>query len=568
MIRSTLQQMKRSLVGAGLAGLLLLNSAAVQAEVPAAQPSAETLRQGERIYRTGILPSGAPVKAYVSGDVPVDGTSFTCVSCHLRSGLGSIEGEVITPPTNGRRLYVERKAYIPGSAFVPAFANYAKQLPERPAYTDETLSNLLLSGFDPTGRSVLKVMPRYDLNPQEMAAMIAYLKSLSDRLPPGVTPGQIRFATVIVEGTDPVRVESMLAPLKFGIERKNSLALAARKNDRVARMAYNMLGDLHHFTFSLAEWRLKGAPATWRAQLETYYRNEPVFALLGGISDGEWEPVHRFCEDMRLPNLLPVVAYPVISNTDWYSHYFSRGVRQEGEAAARYLYGMSELFKGRPVLQITRESRAGQALAGGFRETWSQSGGKPLVEVSLAPAEKLTSQRLKQLIAKHDPAALLIWDDTPFLAALAGFEKLKKRPGLVVTSSTTLGKQLWTIPEALRPLLSITYPYRMPHEDARFDVALGKLLKGKPLSYYDQRILRQSYITNELLGKAMMDMRGEYHRDYLFDVIGMMPDMYYPLYETVSFGPGQRYISKGCYIVQLGKGKNPRLERRSDWVIQ
>ena len=90
---------------------------------------------------------------------------------------------MITPPTNGRILYEERKPFIKGAEFVPSIANYAKYLPERPAYTDATLSTLISAGVDPTGRSVLKAMPRYELDDRDMSIMIAYLKTLSDKLP-------------------------------------------------------------------------------------------------------------------------------------------------------------------------------------------------------------------------------------------------------------------------------------------------------------------------------------------------------------------------------------------------
>jgi hypothetical protein len=40
-----------------------------------------------------------------------------------------------------------------------------------------------------------------------------------------------------------------------------------------------------------------------------------------------------------------------------------------------------------------------------------------------------------------------------------------------------------------------------------------------------------------------------------------------PLYERISFGPGQRYASKGCYIVQLSDGDRPELVRKTDWVV-
>jgi hypothetical protein len=552
-----------------MASLLVTGVCGASAGAQKAAPSAEEVqRLGDRMYRDGILPSGEPMKAFVSGDVPVEGTSFTCVSCHLRSGLGSIEGEVITTPTNGRILYQPRKPFVPGSEFVPSISNYAKNLPERPAYTDESLAALLTTGIDPTGRSVLNVMPRYEMDESSLAIMIDYLKTLSDKPSPGVSPAEIKFATVIVEGTDQRAVESMLLPLQFSVDRKNSLANASKRNFRVARMGYNMLGDLHGVRFSLSRWILKGSSDTWRAQLEEYYRNEPVFALLGGISEGEWEPVHRFCEEHRIPNLFPVVDYPVLSDTDWYTLYLSRGVRQEGEAAARYLKNMSALFAGRPVVQIIRDTRRGQALAAGFRETWRESGQAPPQEITLPKGEKLTAERLQRISDSQRPAVLVVWDDETFLPALGELVGKAESPKLVLASGTYLGASLWTVPEPLRDLLYLTYPYRLPREDARFDVAVSKVLVGKDSGRYDREIIRKSFITGEVLGKALMEMRGEYYRDFLYDTIGMMTDMYYPLYERVSFGPGQRYASKGCYIVQLGKGEKAQLERRSEWFIQ
>ena len=78
---------------------------------------------------------------------------------------------------------------------------------------------------------------------------------------------------------------------------------------------------------------------------------------------------------------------------------------------------------------------------------------------------------------------------------------------------------------------------------------------------------KKTYATIRLLSQALMDIKENFYRDYLLDDLSMLGDLDFPLYERLSFGPGQRYAAKGCYIVQLSPGPRPDLIRKSDWVI-
>ena len=51
--------------------------------------------------------------------------------------------------------------------------------------------------------------------------------------------------------------------------------------------------------------------------------------ILGRITTGEWKPIHEFCEKHHLPSIYPITDFPVISETDWFTLYFSKGLYQE-----------------------------------------------------------------------------------------------------------------------------------------------------------------------------------------------------------------------------------------------
>ncbi len=526
----------------------------------------DALRLGERMYRKGILPSGDAMKAVVKGDVPVEGTMFTCSSCHYRSGFGTSEGRVRTPPIDGTRLYSPLSKFK-GIPLKNRTGGPKNEDVYRPAYTDETLTRVIRTGEDPTGKQIYDVMPIYLLNDRDAEILVYYLKNLSSGLQPGVTDTGLRFATVITEEVLKEDREAMLSPLQAFIDHWHLSRTMERMTRRDAYLQEGTSTGLKKL--SLAVWELKGPAETWRKQLEEYYKKDPVFALLGGITTGEWAPIHRFCEDNGIPAVFPITDFPVISETDWYTLYLSKGLYQEGETAARYLHGRDDLSTNVSVVQVFRNDRSGLALSKAFQETWSSLGRTAPENVALDSSEQLTEDFWKKLSRKQKHVVVLLWLNAADFTALDSLANVQTRPALVFVSSTLLGKRLYSLPETERTIVYVTYPYTLPQESKKYQVSIEASLKKNNISVTNPEIAyKMSSLFSTLNGPFAM-MRNYIYRDYFLELIESSPDTSATpvIYPRLSFGSGQRYASKGCYIVQLTKGPQPELVKRSDWVI-
>ena len=535
----------------------------------------DNLILGERIYREGILPSGKSMFGYIKGDLQAPGTSFACISCHMQSGLGSFEGNVLTTPTNGASLYRPRAPFSGlrsgGMSMERNKLPPPPQTPPRPAYTDESLADALRGGVDPSGRVFDPVMPRYNFQDSDMAILVSYLKNLSSEFSPGVDATTLRFATIITDDLPPERYGAHLALLDDFIKKTNERTDYIEnqvKNPRIKRQLMNS-GRVAYRKLSLSRWLLKGAPETWRSQLEEYYRKEPVFALLGGMSGTVWKPVHDFCEAKRLPSLFPQTDFPVISDTDWYTLYISKGYYLEGETAARFLNRSDAFPEHGKVLQVARESNEGKMLADGFKVTWREFGRTPPVTVLLAGKEVLTAERLAVLVAREKPDAVVIWDNASLLTALNAMPATNvKLPRNIIISSTYIGKASAELSEQVRNITFLTYPERFPSEEKQLEAYyFGTKPENSKQGTDISESVKRTYPLTRLLSQLLPEMREQFYSDYLLDLIGMVNDLDVPLYERMSFCPGQRYASKGCYVVQLGKGSKPDLIKKSDWVI-
>jgi len=533
---------------------------------------------GERIYRQGIGSDGQPVQAIVAADARVDGTMLTCVSCHRRSGLGSLEGPVIAWPINGKELWVPRRragAWDPnkkndGPGNTPRWALPERfRIPDvRPAYDEQSLAKVLRTGIDPSGRTLSRAMPRFDLDDRDMAALIAYLKQLSTKTDPGADDQTIHFATVVSDGVAAVDREAMLAVIRAHIAARNTQTRPYARR-AVSGPFYKTEKFGAYRKLALDVWKLHGSPDTWRKQLEAYYRQKPVFALLGGMVDGPWEPVHRFSEQHRIPTLFPLTDRPVVSDSDVYTLYFSKGLYQEGERAARFLNAPGRSRIDKPVLQFYREKTPGEQAARGFSKTWLDAGGTALTSRTLAPGESLPVAELVAAAGKG--VSVLLWlDAAELLATLDNslIAELQQNDDLLFASWTLAQKELQGIPESLRQRLLLTYPYSLPEERKIWQRSVDAWLRARKIMASDTTIQDKMYFLGWMLPEALDWMRSEFYRDYFMEAFDMMLDQDYAIvvYPRVSFGPDQRYIAKGCYITRLSPGDKPTLIKVGDWL--
>jgi len=530
-------------------------------------PAEEALRLGKAMYLQGVLPSGKPMKAAVQGNIEKSGRSIACVDCHQRSGLGTYDSGALVPPISGPKLYAPLLTLrdIPGASMKRTMFNSPRQ-----AYTDASLASALLHGLSPNGRILNEPMPRYLLDEDATKIMVYYLKNLSREFSPGVAEDEGRFATILTEDVSPQDKDAMLLPLTAYVrdEWNGKLSVLAEKLEAYWYGKDKPPAGQIYRKVSLDVWELKGPPETWGKQLEAFYEQKPVFAIVGGIAPGKWAPIDEFCEKNKIPCVFPITDLPVISETDWYTVYFSKGLYQEGETAAKYLTRVMKLSPGRQVVQVFRSNAEGSAMARGFEETWKKLGKPSPTNMILSATEKTGKEFWKKLSDTHPNSVILIWLGP---ADVAGLEPLAK-PGNKATlfvSSTMLAGTLTSLPDKVRDMTFITYPTRLPDNEQYTKTMVTNWMKMKKIPVANITISSKVFFLTRLLSKTLMEIRGDFYRDFFLDTLDLSDEqanssVTYPL---LSFGPGRRYASTGCYVVTLTKGENPKVVKKSGWVI-
>lgn len=542
----------------------LLSAGELVAEYQRLKATARHAAAGARIYRAGLLPSGRPLRAVAQGDLTMEGTHLACATCHRRSGFGASEGGQFVPPVTGPALWQagawgrnDRVRWLVQEVR-PAAGAPVQSLPARPAYTEQALARALRAGLDPVGRALDPLMPRYQLRDEEAAGLIAYLKELSAVASPGVTASALHFATVITEGVAPAQRQAMLDVLAAYFRWKNTETRGTRLVQSQARAPAAREWVLH-------VWTLQGPAASWPAQLERYYRAQPVFALLSGIGSGAWRPVHDFCERAQLPCLFPHTDLPVTDNAaGHYSRYFSRGLVGQAEALAHHLREQTELGAAPRIVQVYRGTDDGVLPARALRQALRAYGGTRLYDRAVAPGQPLTPAAWRKLCRELRPAALVLWLPEADLATLAAAPPPVRR----IYLAAGLLRDLPRVSEAAwRAQLYFSYPFALTETPHVYRVRAW--LRARGIARGPERLQLNTWLALTIADHALAALGEYFFRDYFLENVAHETENAPRLgvFPRLSLGPGQRFAAKGSYIIKPASAGADSWEAVGDWIV-
>ena len=502
--------------------------------------ASDMIELGRKIYQDGELGDGSPVKAIVLGDIEVTGDQFTCLNCHRRSGLGGPEGTKYVLATNG------------GSLLVPRVDLYM----ERPAYTYETFAEAMTLGVNPKGTPFDPIMPIYDLPEPEMRALFGYLKTLSNKYSPGVNDVELHIATVVSKDIDPQLKNEMLQVLNAFIDNKNAQTRHEKKR-YTSGPFYHEYRNKAYRQWVLHIWEVSGPAESWAGQLETYYQQQPVFAMISGVVSGDWNPIHNFSREKKLPCLLPNTDLPTIgSPADFYTLYFSKGLTLEAQTLHSDLAGNNT---NGDIVQIYRQGTIGEKGAQASEKV-ARAGKTEIINLPLV--ENADWQEIKQKTIQPGVGAVVLWlgaDDLEKYAEVLG-EHLSSAP--VYVSSSLLNGEYDLIPPPLNRAAKIIHPFKLKEDQQARLRQLEVWLKQNNISMSNPRIQGQTYFACLLLNGGLKHIKRYYYREFFLDLLdhGERMSLYSINYPRLSFGPEQRFLAKGAYIIDPATAKN-------HWVI-
>ena len=511
----------------------LLATVAQQTPAPEQRRLTPQERRGKALYMRGESPSGKEITAML-GDFDVPASTLNCAGCHGLRGEGKTEGGV----TAGNLTWTN---------LVKAYGHAHPSGRKHGAFDEKLFIRSVVDGIDPAGNELAKAMPRYNLAPEDIADLIAYLKRIETDRDPGLTETSIKVGTILPK-------DGPLA--ETGAAMKEVLtAYFANVNDR---------GGIYNRRIVLQTINAGTNAATTAANVRMHVENGEFFAMVSGLSAGADKELAAVAREDEIPFMGPVTLLTQTSAQDNRNlFYLLPGASQQARSLVNFAAKKPELKKSRLAI-VHSENELALAAAAAIEDQAHKLGWTSVTKRSFSNERLDATATVTALKAEGvetifflaagggeaefiSAAAAANWTPHIFLlGALAGRSLINTLPlsfrDRVFLSFPTVPTDV--APEGLAELRALEEKYKFApgHTSSKLNAFAAAKIFTEALKRAGRDLSREKLITA---------LEGLYEYD-----TGVTP--------SITFGPNRRVGAIGAYVLAIDPAKREFIS--SGWV--
>ena len=492
-------------------------------------------RRGKQIYVQGSSSSGREILAYLGdASLEVAGSAMACANCHGLDGQGKPEGGVV--PSN-----------LSWEALTKPYGVTHPSGRKHPPYTERALELAITRGLDPAGNKLLSVMPRYQMSPEDLADLIAYLKRVGRDRDPGVTENSITVGTLVPNRGELAGVgQAIKATLSAFFEEVNSQ------------------GGIYNRKIELKFVETAETPANTRTNVRRFIQDEQVFALAGAFTAGADKEVTTLADELGVPlvgalTLYPQTGYPLNRHV----FYLLSGMEGQARALVTFasqrspsrktvaliVYPEGEMSAGvtEAIKDQCQKSVCGQLQAYGYQRTQFD-----------APA---LARKLSQMTGTE--TVFFLGTGAEAVALMKEAEKLRWSPSLYLPGAA--GKEIFDAPLSFNGKIFLSFP-TSPADQTEEGIREFRALAAKhSLPAQHLAIQLSTYSAARILVEGLKRAGKEISREKLIETLEGFNQYVTGLTPAVTYGPNRRIGAMGAYVVTIDLEKK-QFQPASSWV--
>ena len=489
-------------------------------------------RRGKEIYLHGESPSGRKITALL-GDIDVPASTMTCAGCHGLRGEGRTEGGVTAGDLTWSNLMK------PYGHTHPSGRKHA-------AFDEKLFTRALVQGLDPAGNQLAVAMPRYEMAPEDIADLIAYLKRIDADRDPGLTETTITVGTILPK-------DGALA--ETGAAMKAVLtAYFANLNDK---------GGIYNRRIELKTIDAGSNATATAANVKMSVEKGELFALVSGLSAGADKELAAITRESEIPFL---GGATLLTQTDAQQNrnlfYLLPGASQQARSLVNFAASKPELKKSRLAI-VHSENELALAAATAIEDQARKIGWSSITKKAMSTD-------------RFDPAALAgalkaEGVETVFFLSSSGEDAFIKAaaaanwtPHVFLLGPLAPRDLVKTLPLSFKDRVFLSFP-TVPSDVAPAGLAELRALEEKYKFAPGHTASKlNAFAAAKIFTEGLKRAGRDLSREKLIIALEGLYEYDTGVTPSITFGPNRRVGAMGAYVLSIDPAKREFIS--SGWV--